>query len=116
VLVQVVLAARAHGLVLLDGVCNAIDDTARLEAECAQARDLGFDGKTLIHPAQVETANRLFAPDPAELEEAHAIVAAFADPANAGKGALKVNGRMAELLHRDIAAGLIARAAAIAAR
>jgi citrate lyase subunit beta / citryl-CoA lyase len=116
VLVQTVLAARANGLVLLDGVCNAIDDTARLEAECAQARDLGFDGKTLIHPAQVDTANRLFAPDPAELEEAHAIVAAFADPANAGKGALKVNGRMAELLHRDIAARLIARAAAIAAR
>jgi citrate lyase subunit beta / citryl-CoA lyase len=116
VLVQTVLAARANGLTLLDGVCNAIDDLPRLEAECAQARDLGFDGKTLIHPAQVATANRLFAPDPAELDEAHAIVAAFADPANAGKGALKVNGRMAELLHRDIAARLIARAEAIAGR
>ncbi len=116
VLVQTVLAARAHGLILLDGVCNAIDDRARLEAECIQARDLGFDGKTLIHPVQIETANRVFAPDAAALAEAHAIVAAFADPANAGKGALKVAGKMAELLHHDIAAALIARAAAIAAR
>jgi citrate lyase subunit beta/citryl-CoA lyase len=116
VLVQVVLAARANGLILLDGVCNAIDDVARLEGECTQARDLGFDGKTLIHPAQIDTANRVFAPDPAELDEARAIVAAFADPANAGKGALKVQGKMAELLHRDIAARLIARAEAIAAR
>ena len=116
VLVQVVLAARANGLTLLDGVCNAIDDVARLEGECTQARDLGFDGKTLIHPAQIDTANRVFAPDPDALEEAQAIVAAFADPANAGKGALKVQGKMAELLHRDIAARLIAKAEAIAAR
>ncbi len=116
VLVQVVLAARAHSLILLDGVCNAIDDPARIESECSQARDLGFDGKTLIHPAQIDIANRVFAPDPAELDEARAIVAAFADPANAGKGALKVGGKMAELLHRDIAARLIARAEAIAAR
>ena len=87
-----------------------------IESECSQARDLGFDGKTLIHPAQIDTANRVFAPDPDALEEAQAIVAAFADPANAGKGALKVNGKMAELLHRDIAARLIAKAEAIAAR
>ena len=116
VLVQVVLAARANGLILLDGVCNAIDDPARIESECSQARDLGFDGKTLIHPAQIETANRVFAPNAADLAKARAIVAAFADPANAGKGALKVNGKMAELLHRDIAAKLIAKAGAIAAR
>jgi len=116
VLVQVVLAARANGLVMLDGVCNAIDDPARIESECVQARDLGFDGKTLIHPAQIDIANRVFAPAPAELDEARAIVAAFADPANAGKGALKVGGKMAELLHRDIAASLIAKAEAIAAR
>lgn len=116
VLVQAVMAARANGLILLDGVCNAIDDVARLEAECTQARDLGFDGKSLIHPAQIDSANRVFAPTPAELEAARAIVAAFADPANAGKGALKVGGAMAELLHRDLAARLIARAAAIAAR
>ena len=116
VLVQVVLAARAHGLILLDGVCNAIDDPARIEGECTQARDLGFDGKTLIHPAQIDIANRVFAPDTAQIDEARAIVAAFADPANVGKGALKVGGKMAELLHRDIAANLLARAEAIAAR
>ena len=116
VLVQAVLAARAHGLILLDGVCNAIDDSARLENECVQARDLGFDGKTLIHPAQIDTANRVFAPDTAALAEARAIVAAFADPASAGKGALKLDGKMIELLHRDLAAALIAKAEAIAAR
>jgi citrate lyase subunit beta/citryl-CoA lyase len=116
VLVQVLLAARANGLILLDGVCNAIDDPARLDDECTQARDLGLDGKTLIHPSQIDTANRVFAPDAAALDEAHAIVAAFADPANAGKGALKVGGKMAELLHRDIALALIAKAEAIAAR
>jgi citrate lyase subunit beta/citryl-CoA lyase len=116
VLVQVMLAARGAGVTLLDGVCNAIDDPARLEAECVQARDLGFDGKTLIHPSQIAAANRVFAPDPAALAEAQAIVAAFADPANAGKGVLNVDGRMAEILHRDMAEALMARAAAIATR
>lgn len=115
-LTMAVLAARAHGLAIVDGVCNAIDDPARLEAECSQARDGGFDGKTLIHPSQLDIANRVFAPTEAELAEAHAIVAAFADPANAGKGALRVNGKMAELLHRDIARRLIAKAAAILTR
>jgi len=116
VLVATVLAARANGLILLDGVCNAIDDAARLEHECIQARDLGFDGKTLIHPAQIAVTNRVFAPAAAEVDQARAIIAAFADSANAGKGALKVNGAMAELLYRDAAARLIARAEAIAAR
>jgi len=116
VMVQALMAARAYGLVVLDGVCNAIDDPARLEDECAQARALGYDGKTLIHPAQIDTANQVFAPGEAEVAEAQAIVAAFADPANAGKGALKVGGKMAELLHRDMAERLLAKAAAIAAR
>lgn len=116
VLSQAVMAARANGLVLLDGVCNAIDDPARLEAECAQARDFGMDGKTLIHPSQIDTANAVFAPSEEELAEARAIVAAFDAPENAGKGALRVNGKMAELLHRDIARKLIAKAEAIAAR
>lgn len=116
VLVQAVLAARANGLLVLDGVCNAIEDTARLEDECSQARDLGFEGKTLIHPAQLAVANRVFAPAEDAVAEARAIVAAFADPANAGRGALRVNGKMAELLHRDIGLRLIARADAIAAR
>jgi citrate lyase subunit beta/citryl-CoA lyase len=116
VMVQALMAARAYGLALLDGVCNAIDDADRLEAECAQARELGLDGKTLIHPSQIDTANRVFAPGAAEVAEAEAIVAAFADPANAGKGALKVGGKMAELLHRDMAERLLAKAAAIASR
>ncbi len=116
VMVQALMAARANGLVLLDGVCNAIDDPARLEAECTQARELGLDGKTLIHPSQIESANRTFAPGADEVAEAEAIVAAFAEPANAGKGALKVGGKMAELLHRDMAERLLAKAAAIAAR
>ncbi|MDT9121012.1 hypothetical protein RSW84_26595, partial [Escherichia coli] len=71
---------------------------------------------TLIHPSQIDTANRVFAPGQAEVAEAEAIVAAFAGPANAGKGALKVGGKMAELLHRDMAVKLLAKAAAIAAR
>jgi len=116
VMVQALMAARAHGLALLDGVCNAIDDPARLEAECEQARQLGFDGKTLIHPSQVDCANRVFAPSPGEIAEAEAVVAAFADPANAGKGVLKVGGKMAELLHRDLAERLLAKASAIAGR
>lgn len=116
VLTMAVLAARAHGLVVLDGVCNAIDDPGVLEAECCQARDSGFDGKTLIHPAQLEVCNRVFAPSEADVTEAEAIVAAFADPANAGKGALRVNGKMAELLHLAQARQLLAKAAAIAER
>lgn len=116
VLSQAVMAARAHGLMILDGVCNAIDDPIRLEGECTQARDFGFDGKTLIHPAQLEIANRVFAPSESDIAEARAIVAAFSDPANAGKGALRVNGKMAELLHAEMAKRLIAKAEAIAAR
>ena len=115
-LAQTVLAARANGLVALDGVCNAIDDLALLEAECAQARAFGFDGKTLIHPAQLPLANRLFAPTEAEVTEAEAIVAAFADPANAGQGALRVNGKMAERLHAEMAERLLAKARTIAGR
>lgn len=116
VLTLAVLAARANGLIILDGVCNAIEDSAILEAECVQARDSGFDGKTLIHPAQLAVCNRVFAPTDADLADANAIVAAFADPANAGKGALRVNGKMAELLHLVQSQRLLAKAAAIAAR
>ena len=116
VLSQAIMAARANGLALLDGVCNAIDDPARLEGECAQARDFGMDGKTLIHPSQIETANRVFAPSESDVAEARAIVAAFAAPENAGRGALRVNGKMAELLHAEMAKRLIAKAEAIAAR
>jgi len=116
VLTMAVLAARAHGLLILDGVCNAIEDQARLEAECVQARDSGFDGKTLIHPAQLDLCNRVFAPTAEDVAEAEAIVAAFADPANAGKGALRINGKMVELLHLTQAEQLLAKAEAIAKR
>lgn len=116
VLTMAVLAARANGLIILDGVCNAIEDTDLLEAECVQARDSGFDGKTLIHPAQLAICNRVFAPSAAEITEAETIVAAFADPASAGRGALRVNGKMVELLHLAQAERLLAKAAAIAAR
>jgi len=116
VLTLAVLAARANGLIILDGVCNAIEDTSLLEAECVQARDSGFDGKTLIHPAQLALCNQIFAPSEADIAEARSIVAAFADPANAGKGALRVNGKMAELLHLAQAERLLAKAQAIAER
>lgn len=116
VLTMAVLAARARGLLILDGVCNAIDDPGVLEAECVQARDSGFDGKTLIHPAQLEACNRIFAPTEADITNAEAIVAAFADPANAGKGALRINGKMAELLHLAQARQLLGKARAIATR
>lgn len=116
VLTMAVLSARTHGLIILDGVCNAIEDTALLEAECVQARDSGFDGKTLIHPAQLGVCNRVFAPSADDIAEAQALVAAFAEPANAGKGALRVNGKMAELLHLAQANLLLEKARAIAAR
>lgn len=116
VLTVAVIAARAHGLVVLDGVCNALNDEARFVAECEQARDGGFDGKTLIHPSQVGPANRIFAPSEAEVAEAQAIADAFADPANAGKGALRVNGKMAENLHLIQAKQCLNKAQAIADR
>ena len=109
-----VAAARAYGLAILDGVYNDIDDDAGLEAMCRQGVDFGFDGKTLIHPRQIETCNRVFSPSETELAFAHAVVAAFALPENADKGALRVDGRMAERLHLGQARDLIAVAEAIA--
>ena len=111
-----VLAARQYGLAALDGVYNAIDDAAGLEAEAMQGRQFGFDGKTLIHPNQVEIANRVFAPSAPEHEQARAIVEAFEAPENAGKGVLQVNGKMVELLHYQTAQRTLALVAAIEAR
>jgi len=108
-----VMAARAYDLVAIDGVFNDIKDTQGLTSECEQGRILGFDGKTLIHPAQLETANRVFAPSAADVEHAHAVIAAFADPGNAGKGVIKVNGKMTELLHMEEARRVVDVAAAI---
>ncbi|MDP3255622.1 CoA ester lyase [Bosea sp. (in: a-proteobacteria)] len=112
-LTSAILAARAHGLDILDGVYNDLKNEDGFKAECEQGRDLGFDGKTLIHPAQVGTANAVFAPDEAELAQAKAIVAAFALPENQGKGAIQLGGRMVELLHAEIAKRVVALAEAI---
>lgn len=103
-----VAAARANGIAVIDGVFNDIQDTSGFEAECTQGRTLGFDGKTLIHPAQIEVANRIFAPDPQELAQARAVIDAFSLPENSGKGVLKVNGKMTELLHLEQARRMIA--------
>ncbi|GGD60623.1 HpcH/HpaI aldolase/citrate lyase family protein [Croceicoccus mobilis] len=116
VLSQCVMAARAHGLVAIDSVLNAIGDDDRLEAECRQGRLHGFDGKMLIHPGQIAITNRVYAPSDDAIAEARAIVAAFEAPENAGKAVVKVGGQMAEELHRDEALALLARAEAIAAR
>jgi len=96
-----VTAARIFGLSVLDGVFNDLEDDAGLEAECVQGRDFGFDGKTLIHPRQIEAANRAFSPSEAEVAWAEAVVAAFADPANEGRGALRAAGAMVERLHLE---------------
>jgi len=110
-----VAAARAYGLVILDGVYNGIDDDAGFEAICEQGVDFGFDGKTLIHPKQVDICNRVFSPTEAEVAWARAVIEAFDLPENAGKGAIRVEGKMAELLHRAQAVRLVAVADAIAA-
>lgn len=110
-----VMAARGAGLAILDGVHNEIDDLAALAAVCRQGVDFGFDGKTLIHPSHLEICNRAFTPDPVEVAWARAVIAAFDAPENAGKGALRVEGRLAERLHRDQALKLVSVADAIAA-
>ncbi len=109
------LAARAHGLVALDAVFNDIADEAGLRAECEQGRDMGFDGKTLIHPAQLAVTNAVFSPDEAALAQARAVIDAFSLPDNRDRGVIKVNGRMVERLHLAEARRLVAVAAAIAA-
>jgi citrate lyase subunit beta/citryl-CoA lyase len=110
-----VAAARIHGLTILDGVHNDIEDQASLEAVCQQGVDFGFDGKTLIHPKQIELCNLVFSPTVAEVDWARAVIAAFALPENQGKGAIRVEGKMAELLHLAQAERLVAVAQAIAA-
>lgn len=114
-LTTAILAARAHGIDVVDGVYNDLKDEAGFAAECEQGRDLGFDGKTLIHPAQVAPANAIFAPDESELTRAKAIIAAFQQPENAGKGAIQLDGRMVERLHAEMAKRVVALADAIAA-
>src|SRR5919112_2936666 len=112
-LMTALAAARAYELDILDGVFNGLSDEAGLRAECAQGRDMGFDGKTLIHPNQIAAANEIFAPPSEEVERARAIVAAFERPENAAKGAIALDGRMVERLHADMARRTVALAEAI---
>jgi citrate lyase subunit beta/citryl-CoA lyase len=107
------LAARAAGKVILDGVYNDIKDEAGFLAECEQARDLGFDGKTLIHPSQVEPCNTTFAPTPEDVERAGRIIAAFEEAEADGRGVVTVDGRMVENLHVEQARRTLAIQAAI---
>jgi citrate lyase subunit beta/citryl-CoA lyase len=111
-LMQMVLAARAGGLDVLVGVSNDFHDIEAFARECGEARAMGFDGKTLIHPAQIDPANAAFSPSEAEIAEAREIVRIFARPESAGKGAVSMNGRMVERLHLDQAERLLARSAA----
>ena len=108
-----VLGARAAGRVVLDGVFNDTRDEAGFEAECRQGRELGFDGKTLIHPSQVPPCNRAFSPSPDELDQATRVIEAFDEAQRAGRGVVSVDGRMVEHLHVEAARRTLALAQAI---
>ncbi|MBE1710526.1 MULTISPECIES: HpcH/HpaI aldolase/citrate lyase family protein [Mesorhizobium] len=114
-LMQMVLAARAGGLDMLDGVANDFRDLDAFARECVEGAAMGFDGKTLIHPAQIDAANRAFAPSPEAVAEARLIKDAFSRGENTGKGVIALNGKMVERLHLAQAEKLLAKAAAIGA-
>lgn len=109
---QIVLAARAGGLAVLDGPYGDFRDAEGFARACAESAAMGFDGRTLIHPSQVEPANAAFSPSPEAVAEARAVVAAFALPENAGSGVIAVDGRMVERLHLAAAERLLAKAGA----
>jgi len=111
-----VLAARTYDIGILDGVYNNLADTDGFARECTEARDLGFDGKTLIHPNQIEPCNAAFSPAPEEVAEARRIIAAFALPENKNKGVVQIDGRMVERMHAEIAQRTVAVADAIEQR
>jgi len=113
---QAVLAARAYGIAIVDGVYNTIGDTEGFIRECEQGRDFGFDGKALIHPGQIGPCNEVFSPTASEIEDARGIIAAFERPENRDKGVVQIDGRMVERLHAEMAARTVAIADAIAAR
>jgi citrate lyase subunit beta/citryl-CoA lyase len=113
---QVILAGRAQGLDVLDGVFNDIKDIEGFKRECEDGRDLGFDGKTLVHPTQVEPCNGIFSPSDEEVAAAQRIVDAFGLPENKGKGVISLDGRMVEIMHADIAARTVALSKAIRAK
>jgi citrate lyase subunit beta/citryl-CoA lyase len=111
-----VAAARIYGIDILDGVYNDIGNVEGFVAECAQGVELGFDGKTLIHPGQIEPCNKAFSPSAAEVEQARKMIAAFDLPENKSKGVVLIDGRMVERLHAEMARRTVAIADAIAAR
>jgi len=110
-----ILAARAYGISILDGVYNDLSNAEGFLRECEQGRDLGFDGKTLIHPNQVGPCNDVFSPSADEVAQARKIIAAFDQPENKGKGVVSLDGRMVERMHADIARKTVAVADAITA-
>jgi citrate lyase subunit beta/citryl-CoA lyase len=113
-LMSCLAAARAYGLDILDGVYNDLSNAEGFAEECRQARDLGFDGKTLINPRQIEPCNEAFSPTPEEVEVARKMIAAFDLPENENKGVIQIDGRMVERLHADMARRTVAIADAIA--
>lgn len=115
-MMQVLLAGRAFGLSVLDSVSNDFRNLDPFEAECAQGRAMGFDGKMLIHPAQIDAANRHFQPSPDEIAEAEAIISAFSRPGAESLNAISIDGRMVERLHHQQALALMARVDLIKAR
>ncbi|MDH6267620.1 citrate lyase subunit beta/citryl-CoA lyase [Rhizobium sp. SG_E_25_P2] len=115
-LMQVVLAGRAYGLRVIDAVCNEFRDLERFDRECATGRAMGFDGKMLIHPAQIPAANSRYRPSPVEIAEAEEIIAGFSAPGADQLNALDIGGRMVERLHYEQALALKARADLIARR
>ncbi|HET6666370.1 MAG TPA: CoA ester lyase [Intrasporangium sp.] len=111
----IALGARAGGISVVDGVFNNVKDAAGFRDEAEQGRELGFDGKTLIHPGQVHVANEVYGPSPEEIADARAVIEAFEAARAAGKGVATLNGRLIENLHVDTARKVLATAAAIAA-
>ena len=111
-----VAAARVHSIDILDGVYNEIGNAAGFAEECRQGVDLGFDGKTLIHPNQIEPCNKAFSPSAEEVTQARKIIAAFDLPENKGKGVVSIDARMVERLHADMARRVVAIAEAIEAQ
>lgn len=109
------LAAKAHDVIAVDGVYNQFKDDEGLRAECAQGRDLGFDGKTLIHPAQIEVTNTAFAPSEEEIDLARRQIEAFEEAQRSGQGVAVVDGKIVENLHVDTARKILAMASSVAA-
>ena len=109
-LTMTVIAARRHGIAVFDGVYNDIANETGFEAECREGADFGFDGKTLIHPKQIDACNRIFSPTEEEVRWANAVIHAFAQPENAAVNALKIEGRMVERMHAEGAKRVLSRA------